>query len=99
MKKSEQLRHESDREENDFKAWSLYYKSLREKKFEYFQETLLPEIQQSSRVLTISDHTYFFKIAFVDGVIVDYYPKADRMLFTRQSKWQSNGFSTLEKMI
>lgn len=91
--------HDSDREENDLKAWSLYYKSLREKKFEYFQETLLPEIQQSSRVSGVAGHGYFFKIEFVDGVVVDYYPKADRLLFTKQSKWQSNGFSTLEKMI
>jgi len=90
---------ESNREENDFKAWALHYKSLREKKFEYFQATLLPEIQQSNRVATITPYDHFFKIEFVDGIVVDYYPKADRLLFTKQSKWQSNGFSTLEKMI
>jgi len=99
MTYSEQLMQESNREENDFKAWALHFKSLREKKFEYFKETLLPEIQQSNRVATITPYDHFFKIEFVDSIVVDYYPKADRLFFTKQSKWQSSGFSTLEKMI
>lgn len=99
MKQSEIIMQESLCEESDWKAWSLHFKALREEKWEFFVERLLPEIKDSPHVVTVVQHQHHFKITFTSGVIADYYPKKDRIMFTKQAKWMWNGFGELEKMI
>ena len=76
------------------------YQAEREARAEFFKETLLPEILDSPRVLSVNELPGLYKIAFVDGIVADYYPRADRICFPNyKNKWVSNGYSELEKMI
>lgn len=99
MKKSEEIELAAMQEESDHKAWTLHFQAARQRRWEFFTETLLPVIKDSPHVNYVTEFAYHFKIAFTDGIEVDYYPKKDRMLYTKQAKWIYNGFGELQKMV
>jgi hypothetical protein len=97
MKKSEQLELEACQQENDSKAWALHNQAKRESRMETFEETELPKVNESENVTEVVRYpNSFFRITFKDGLIVDYYPKKDRLKVIKPEKWHHNGLSWIK---
>ena len=91
MKKSEQLRQEAQAEENDFKAMGIYRKVLREERLERFENYIdvllergfnLTFYEQQGKTTIETDSKFG---------IIDYYPKANKVLIRKQNKWITGG--------
>jgi hypothetical protein len=87
MKSSEHIRDKFLTEENDLKALGIGKKLIREERLERFEEEWLEKITNSSKVVQyqILDGKYVFWMA--DGNIIDFYPKANKLLIRRKNKW------------
>jgi hypothetical protein len=88
MSKSEDLKLESQQEDNDIKSFGLMCKSLREARSEKFVDGwLIPlstryEVEESNFKYTIKTQKY--------GVL-DYFPKANKLLIRKDNKWVKPG--------
>lgn len=85
MKKSEKLKRQAEREENDLKALGLYTKVLREERIESFEKNWLPKFQESHIVKPGPSQSYI--IYSTRYGIIDYFPKANRALLRKRQKW------------
>ena len=90
MKKSEHLRCEAQAEENDLKTLGLYTKVLREERserFENYKDKLLAE------GFNLTEHEAQGKITIepTNYGIVDYYPKANKILIRELNDWKTGG--------
>jgi hypothetical protein len=95
MKQSEILKKEFDKEDNDLKALGIFRKVLREERMEKFEENWLEKITSSPNITQyqMRDGGYIFW--FKDGNIVDFYPKANKLLIRKQNKWIKPGLKWL----
>ena len=84
MKKSEKLRIEAEKEENDLKALGLYTKVLRENRIENFETNWLPKFKEGHICEKGSNQSYV--IYSVRYGIIDYFPKANRCLLRKNQK-------------
>ena len=89
MKKSEQLRQEAAREDNDFRAMSLMNQGLREERAENFDESYLGPLESKYDVTLRSNGSYTITTT-VYGVI-DFFPKANKLLIRKDNKWIKPG--------
>ncbi len=85
MKKSEKLKREAEQEENDLKALGLHTKVLREERVENFEENWLPKLRETHICEEAKNGSY--TIYSTRFGIMNYYPKANRLLFRRTQKW------------
>ena len=90
MKKSEELRQQAQAEDNDLKAMGIYTKVLREERaerFENYKDKLLAE------GFNLTEHEAQGKITIepTNYGIVDYYPKANKILIRKYNKWITGG--------
>jgi hypothetical protein len=85
-----ELRKQAESEENDLKRLGIYKKIIREECHERFEKYKQPLLKagynlteyQAQGKITISPTTYG---------IVDYYPKANRILVRDGNYWESDG--------
>lgn len=89
MKKSQQLKQEAAREDNDFRAMSLMNQGLREERAENFDETYLGPLESKYDVTLRSNGSYAITTT-VHGV-VDFFPKANKLLLRKDNKWIKPG--------
>ena len=102
MKKSEQLKLKASKEENDFKALDLYTKSMREGRLERFEESYLPQLREKYDVVydesnykyTVDTDTQNNKYG-----VVDFFPKANKILIRRVNKWKKPGLQWIVKKL
>jgi hypothetical protein len=91
MKKSEQLKIESQKEENDIKSFALGAKVIREERIEKFEETWLPKLKERYTVhYDANAHRYTFT---TDHGVIDFYPKANKLLIRSISQWIKPGLT------
>ncbi len=98
MKKSEELRKASQQEDNDFKAMQLLNKSLRENRLERFQDYIIP-LQQKGYDIVEDNFKYTIDTdtqSIMYGII-DYFPKANKLLIRQQNKWIKPGLVWINK--
>ncbi len=89
MKKSEQLKQEAAREDNDFRAMSLMSKGLREERAEDFDELYLPKLEARYDVMFRTNGSY--SISSTPHGVLDFFPKANKMLVRKDNKWIKPG--------
>jgi hypothetical protein len=98
MSKSEELRKQANAEENDLKALGIYNKSLREKRLERFETHILDlerqgyEIVENNHKYTIDTDTQEVKFG-----IIDYFPKANKVLIRKDNRWIKPGLNWILK--
>lgn len=82
----------ADAEENDLKAMGMYNKSLREKRLERFEDYLLPLERQGYEIVE-NNHKYTIDTDAQSVMygIVDYFPKANKLLIRKENKWIKPG--------
>jgi len=89
MKKSEQLKLDAQEEENDIKSFGIMCKSLREQRFEKFDEVFLTRLKEKYTVE--NDGSSKFTIYTKDFGILDYFPKANKILIRKENRWKKPG--------
>ena len=100
MKKSEILKLESQNEDNDFKSLSLGKKSIREARLELFNEKYVSLLTDAKCIVTPFDGQKVV-IDTQDNYfgIIDFYPKANRLLIRKYNSWKDNGLKYLDTVI
>ena len=100
MKKSEELRQQGHAEDNDLKALGLYNKSLREGRHERFTEGTLPMLLKNGYEVSYDDNgKYTIDTDSQEEMygIVDFFPKANKLLIRKKNKWIKPGNKWLLK--
>ena len=96
MKKSEQLRKEAQSIESDIAYLGAANKIMREERKERFEEEWLPLLREKTAV-----EYYFipnnYTMKHNNFGIIDYYPKANKVLIRKQNKWVKPGLQWLIK--
>lgn len=87
----EQLKKEYREEENDLKALGLMNKILREERVQKFTSKYLGTINESEKVIYVKEYNNKFEINFYDFGVIDFYPKANKVLIRRTNKWIKPG--------
>lgn len=98
MKKSEELKHQADAEDNDLKYMGIMNKSLREHRSEKFEQHLL-KLEQAGYDIVENNHKYTIdtdsqEIRFG---IIDYFPKANKLLIRNKNQWIKPGLPWILK--
>lgn len=100
MKKSEELRIEANKEDNDFSFFNKIKKAKRQEKVEIFEENYLDKILDKGFDVTPFDGIKVTISNVSDEIgIIDFFPKANRLLVRKQNKWFSNGVNWIENNI
>jgi hypothetical protein len=89
MKKSEELRLASQQEDNDIKSFALLCQVLRESRSEKFIEDYLPVLIKRYPVEARTNGSY--SITTQDHGIIDYFPKANKLLIRKDNNWIKPG--------
>ena len=92
--KSEELRKQASKAESDFTFMSLMKKSLREARLEKFEKYIIDierkgyDIAYANYKFTIDTDSQSEKFG-----IVDFYPKANKVLIRKQNTWIKPGLA------
>jgi hypothetical protein len=95
MKKSEELTLASQQEDNDIKSFALLCKALREKRSEKFEEDWLEPLGLRYPITQRSNGSY--SITTQKYGIVDYFPKANKLLIRQDNNWKKPGLAWIIK--
>lgn len=93
-KKSEELKQQSQQEDNDIKSYGLLTKALRESRSERFVEDWLPVLQTK---YVITDFGFRYAIETQEHGIIDYFPKANKVLIRKDNHWIKPGLKWIVK--
>ena len=98
MKKSEELKQQADAEDNDLKYMGLMNKSLREHRSEKFQQHLL-KLEQAGYDIILDNHKYTIdtNTQEIKHGVIDYFPKANKLLIRKTNKWIKPGLPWILK--
>ena len=88
MKESEKLILSSQQEDNDTKSFALQLKALRESRSERFVEDWLLLLSKRYNIL---ENNHKYTITTQDYSIVDYFPKANKILIRKDNNWIKPG--------
>ncbi len=99
MKKSEEFREKAAQEDNDLKAMGLLNKSLREHRIEKFMESVLPLLEKAGFDVVESNHKYTIDTDTqeIKYGVIDYFPKANKLLIRKENKWIKPGLNWMLK--
>lgn len=86
---SEDLELAAQLEYDDFKSFALHCKALREKRSERFIEDWLPILMKRYNIQLRENTSY--SINTQKYGIIDYYPKANKLLIRKDNKWIKPG--------
>ena len=89
MKKSEELTLASQKEDNDIKSFALACKALREARSEKFLEDYLSVLKLRFVIEERNNGSY--SINTQNFGIIDYFPKANKLLIRKENKWIKPG--------
>lgn len=89
MKKSEELTSASQQEDNDIKSFALLCKALREKRSERWLEDWMPVLENRYSIEERTNGSY--SITTQKFGVVDYFPKANKLLIRKNNKWKKPG--------
>ena len=85
---SQELTNRVAEEDNDLVALGLLTKVLREKRSEKFNEDWLPILEQ---MYPISNANHKYTIETQEYDILDYFPKANKLLIRKENTWIKPG--------
>jgi len=84
MKESQKLKKEAEQEENDLTALGIYGKVLRAERNERFEDKWLRELELKTEVTDRGNGSYSFDSKYG---IIDFFPKANKLLIRKKNKW------------
>ena len=98
MKESEKLKKLAQQEDNDLKYMGIMKKAIREERNEEFYANWLSELYNSDKVISIKELPIQGKIEINtdDFGIVDFFPKANKVLRRKENKWVHPGLKWLK---
>jgi hypothetical protein len=96
MKKSEQLRVEAGSIESDIKYLGAANKIMREERIERFEEEWLPLLKEKATV-HYSELLNRYWIENKKMGVIDFYPKANKILIRKENRWVKPGLQWLIK--
>jgi len=88
MKVSEKLKQKGNAEENDLKAMGIYTKALREGRSERFEDKWLEKLEKKVTMISKTETKYTFSC---EQGIIDFFPKANKLLIRKRNKWVKPG--------
>ena len=88
MKKSEELKLQSQEHDNDIVSFALLCKALRETRSEKFIEGWLKPL---SLRYEVKENNYKYTIKTESYGVLDYFPKANKLLIRKDNKWIKPG--------
>lgn len=92
MKKSEELRIEAQQEESDFSYMAKMNKSIREARLERFEDVYAEKLEaKNCIVIPFNGSKVVIDTQTEKFGIIDYYPKANKILIRKQNKWITQG--------
>lgn len=95
IKKSEDYFEKSRQEDNDIISFGLRVKALREARSERFLEDWLPLLSERYSINESSQGKY--SITTEDYGVIDYFPKANKILIRVENTWKKPGLRWLVK--
>ena len=98
MKESEKIQQAINETDNDLRAFGLQKQYNRAVRLEEFEEKWLPILQSKCKVHR-DGLTGRYTFELNDFGVIDFYPKANRLLIRQLNKWQSNGLNWLIKQL
>ncbi len=92
MKMSEQLKKEAQQEESDFSYMAKMNKSIREARLERFEDGYAEKLESNKCiVIPFNGSKVVIDTQTEKYGIVDYYPKANKILIRKDNKWLTQG--------
>ena len=92
MKKSEALKKEAQQEESDFSYMAKMNKSIREARLERFEDGYAEKLESNNCiVIPFNGSKVVIDTQTEKYGIVDYYPKANKILIRKDNKWLTQG--------
>ena len=92
MKKSEALKKEAQQEESDFSYMAKLNKSMREARLERFEDGYAEKLESNNCiVIPFNGSKVVIDTQTEKYGIVDYYPKANKILIRKDNKWLNQG--------
>lgn len=88
--KSDELKQKISQEDNDITAFGLQCKLIREKRSEKFVEDYLPLLSSRFNIATSNGK---YTITTEQYGILDFFPKANKILIRKDNKWIKPGLS------
>lgn len=97
---SKRMKHEANQEDNDLAYLGKMRKVRRQEKVEVFA-LWLELLLKADNTISVIEHDIQgkFEIKTTNYGVVDYYPKADKVLIRRENKWNTKGLNWLKKHI
>ncbi len=96
MKQSKKLELQASQEENDIKAFAIHHKALREKRVER-SAFYIQKLNAAGYTTTQYLDQGKIMISPTEFGIVDYYPRANKILIRKQNKWLRAGVNWILK--
>lgn len=96
MKKSEEYEKKAAQEDNDLKALGLYTKSLKEGRLENFKQSYLPLLLKRNYEVAKDNNKYTID-TYSEFGILDFFPKANKILIRKDNKWIKPGLQWIIK--
>jgi len=92
MKKSEELKIDAQKEENDFAYMAKKNKSMRESRLERFEDGYAEKLEFNNCIVIPFNGSKVVIDTQTEKIgIVDYYPKANKILIRKSNKWITQG--------
>ena len=88
MKESEKLKIEAGKEDNDNIAFGILGKAIREERSENFEDKWLKRMQIQTDIVLRIRGCYTFTSKYG---IIDFYPKANKLLIREKNQWKKPG--------
>ena len=82
--------------DKDPRMRQAFAKKEREKKQQDFEKTLLKELKEKYKVISYPEQCKYSIWNTIHG-IVDYYPRADRILIRKDNHWISDGLAWINQ--
>ena len=94
MTKSEELKIEAQKEENDLVYLGKMKKVFREKRLENFEDNYIKKLEEKDiYVVPFDGQKYIISTKNKKFPIIDYFPKANKILIRKGNKWITKGLS------
>lgn len=92
MKESDKFKEEAHSKENDMAFLGAMKKAIRQERAEKF-EPWLEELKSSNKIISITSNEAQGKhtINTENFGIIDYYPKANKLLIRKENTWKTQG--------
>lgn len=94
-KLSESLMQRAREEDNDLKVIGLMTKALREKRLEKFKDMFLEQLSTDNYTVEYMERVHRFTILDTPFGIIDFYPKANKILIRKDNDWKKPGLKWL----